>query len=196
MAYRDGLAVVEGDPTRASQYNHLSENAGYLFSALGKGHDLTSLATANARHYARSGRPMRLELTAGVEYSLAGHLSAGNLRMLLANAAVDALTPTSNYWRELVTGRASGTTLHIGEGFSAVALAGETLADATVSAGFKIRSDDGLHTWTIAPDFAGDTSTSPQFFVKFSDVDPTTLTEDTTDAVWGLAFLSTEPYEF
>ena len=53
--------------------------------------------------------------------------------------------------------------------------------------GLKLRGEDqngNSVTWTVVPNFDSD---SPSFLIRFSDVDPTTITESNADRVWDLA---------
>ena len=187
MPFTDSLAVNVGDPTRASDYNKVADNAAFLLAAFRQQHDASSLLVADGKHFASAAAPMRLQLLSGQEYSLAGFQSGGHLRVLLGLGALSNLTPTVGYNRDLVVGRADAGVLHIGEGFSGVTVAGSQFGTGTVTDGWKVRISSSV-TWTFKPLAITGPPARNVILVKFSDVAFNTLNSIAdADEFWDLS---------
>ena len=75
MPYTGSLLVVVDTPTKASEFNNLAANADFLRTGLNKGHDFSADSVADGKHFAYSGKSMRLQLQIAQEYSMAGYVS-------------------------------------------------------------------------------------------------------------------------
>ena len=187
MPFTDSLAVNVGDPTRASDYNKVADNAAFLLAAFRQQHDATSLASADGKHLAHATSPMRLQMLTGQEYSLAGFRDSGNFRVVFGEGALSNITPTVGYYRDLVVGRADAGVLHIGEGFSGVTVAGSQFGDGTVTDGWKVRLSQTV-TWTFKPLAITGPPAREVVLVKFADVAFNTLNAiSDADRIWDLS---------
>ena len=128
---------------------------------------------------------MRLQLQIAQEYSMAGYVNSGHLRVLLGQGGINTLTPTVGYHRDLVVGRQDASdVLHIGEGFTGVTVAGSQFGDGTVADGWKVRLSSTV-TWTFKP--ASISGGRDVILVEKRDVAFSNLTESSADRIIDLA---------